>query len=156
MGVIVAMDTQQVELIGRHYLMAELLRAGLEVAVPIRDRGIDLIAYADIDARITRFVSCPIQMKATMGRSFSVASKYEARAQSAYRLRVEPSRIRSKINICPDLWRGDCRGGQPRLDEHCNRGLYTTTKPSARVVELLEPYRMTPGKWWGKITGVAK
>jgi hypothetical protein len=66
------MDTQVVELIGKNYLTAKLLRAGLEVAIPIRDRGIDLIAYADIDERLTSFVSCPIQMKAAMQRSFSL------------------------------------------------------------------------------------
>src|SRR5438876_7603876 len=50
----VRVDTQIVELIGRHHLTAELLRAGLEVATPVRDRGIDLIAYADIDKRLTK------------------------------------------------------------------------------------------------------
>ena len=55
-----AMDTQVVELIGRQYLIAELLVcAGLEVATPIRDPGIDLIAYADIDERITRLCFLP-------------------------------------------------------------------------------------------------
>lgn len=35
-------DTQLVELAGRNWLASELLRAGLEVARPERDRGIDL------------------------------------------------------------------------------------------------------------------
>lgn len=42
-------DSQVVELLGRNRLIDELLRAGLEVAVPERDRGIDLIAYLDLD-----------------------------------------------------------------------------------------------------------
>lgn len=42
-------DTQLVELAGRNWLASELLRAGLEVARPERDRGIDLIAYVDLD-----------------------------------------------------------------------------------------------------------
>ncbi|MHB2036215.1 MAG: hypothetical protein ACYCPW_05680 [Nitrososphaerales archaeon] len=41
------MDTQLVELAGRNWLTSELLKAGLEVARPERDRGIDLIAYVD-------------------------------------------------------------------------------------------------------------
>ena len=69
------MDTQLVELIGRQQLTSELPRAGLEVATPIRDRGIDLIAYSDIDERLTRFGSCPIQMKAAMAHSFSLAAR---------------------------------------------------------------------------------
>ncbi|MGA3024700.1 MAG: hypothetical protein ABSF98_08030 [Bryobacteraceae bacterium] len=40
-------DSQVVKVLGRNLLIAELLGAGLEVALPIRDRGIDLIAYAD-------------------------------------------------------------------------------------------------------------
>ncbi len=32
------------------------------------------------------------------------------------------------------------------------KGLYVTTKPSPHLVALLEPYRMTPEKWWEKIT----
>src|SRR5205085_571466 len=61
-------DGQIVELRGRNWLVGELLRAGLEVARPERDRGIDLIAYADLDAT-GRFVARPIQMKAATGRS---------------------------------------------------------------------------------------
>ena len=34
------MDTQVMELLGPNRLVTELLRAGLEIAVPIRDRGI--------------------------------------------------------------------------------------------------------------------
>ena len=41
------LDTQQIELLGRNRLVNEIIRANLEVTVPIRDRGIDMIAYAD-------------------------------------------------------------------------------------------------------------
>lgn len=39
------LDSQAVEILGKNKLINELLKAGLEVASPIRDRGIDLIAY---------------------------------------------------------------------------------------------------------------
>jgi hypothetical protein len=71
------MDSQLIEILGRNRLIDELMRAGLEVSQPIRDRGIDLIAYADLDIRISSFVACPIQMKAASGRSFSINAKYE-------------------------------------------------------------------------------
>lgn len=71
------MDTQIIELSGRHFLTGELLRSGIEVALPIRDRGIDLIAYIDIDKRVDTFISCPIQMKAASATSFSIDRKYE-------------------------------------------------------------------------------
>jgi hypothetical protein len=54
-----------------------MLRAGLEVAIPVHDRGVDLIVYIDIDESRDAFVSCPIQMKAATEASFSLAGKYE-------------------------------------------------------------------------------
>lgn len=42
-------DKNIVELAGRNWLASQLFRAGLEVARPERDRGIDLIAYLDMD-----------------------------------------------------------------------------------------------------------
>lgn len=69
-------DTQVVELIGRSRLIIELLGAGLEVAVPIRDRGVDLIVYVDLDAKAQSFIARPIQLKASSKRHFSISRKY--------------------------------------------------------------------------------
>ena len=55
-------DKQIVELLGRNRLVDELLRADLEVAIPARDRGIDLIVYADKGRGVKNFVAKPIQM----------------------------------------------------------------------------------------------
>src|ERR1700681_4201880 len=70
------LDTQLVELAGRSWLASELLRSGIEVARPERDRGVDLIAYVDRDARVGNFVACPIQMKAATNAVFSLDPKY--------------------------------------------------------------------------------
>src|SRR5262245_36602159 len=70
-------DTQVIELLGRNRLVDELLRAGLEVAFPIRDRGIDLIAYTDFGSDLEKYVARPIQMKAASQRNFSIDRKYE-------------------------------------------------------------------------------
>jgi hypothetical protein len=53
------------------------LQARLEVAVPIRDRGIDLVAYANLSASIGQFTAKPIQLKAAWERSFVIEGKYE-------------------------------------------------------------------------------
>lgn len=66
-------DTQVKGLIGRSRLIEDLLRAGLEIAVPLRDRGIDLIAYKDFES----FIARPIQVKAASARNFSIDQKYE-------------------------------------------------------------------------------
>ena len=68
-------DTQVVELIGHNLLGSELLRDGLDVAVPARDRGIDLIAYADQSSHVKSFIARPIQMKASSEASFSIDRK---------------------------------------------------------------------------------
>jgi hypothetical protein len=69
-------DTQLVEIIGRQRLISELLTAGLEIALPIRDRGVDLIAYADLRDQVVCFTGCPVQMKAALRASFSIDRKY--------------------------------------------------------------------------------
>ena len=147
------MDTQIVELIGKQYLTAALLRAGLEVAIPIRDRGVALIAYAEVDRRLTKFVSRPIQMKAAMRRSFSVNAKY-ARVRHlliAYVWELhDPSQTviyaltyQESLSIAKSLgWTSTASW---------KRGAYSTSKPSAEIVSLLKPYLMTPESWWQKI-----
>jgi hypothetical protein len=76
-----SLDTQQLELIGRSLLVGELLRDGLEVALPERDRGIDLIAYVEGDQTGVPFVARPIQMKARTAPAFtSPASTNASRA----------------------------------------------------------------------------
>ena len=37
------MDSQATEIVGRNYLVSQLVRDDLEVAKPERDRGVDLI-----------------------------------------------------------------------------------------------------------------
>ncbi len=53
-----------------------MLQANLEVALPLRDRGIDLIAFADLDTHVNSFIARPIQMKAASDKSFGIHKKY--------------------------------------------------------------------------------
>lgn len=146
------MDSQTVEIIGRNYLVSMLVSDGLEVARPERDRGVDLIAYLDLD-EVGRFVACPIQMKAATTASFSLHDKYERIAQlllvhvwyvqdpdqaCAYALRYdEAKRVADQMGwTSTDSWR---------------RGGYSTTRPSGRLKTLLAPYRMSAGCWRRKV-----
>src|SRR5688572_380270 len=70
------MDSQLLEIAGRHRLVEQLLEAGIEVSLPIRDHGIDLIAYIDLDSDSKRFLSVPIQMKAASQAIFSINQRY--------------------------------------------------------------------------------
>jgi hypothetical protein len=68
-------DTQLQEIRGRNVLVNELIRGGLEVARPERDTGIDLIAFIQ---HAEGFLACPIQLKASVKRSFIVHRKYKS------------------------------------------------------------------------------
>ena len=70
------MDKQQIGLIGKYILIANLIAANLEVAEPLRDRGIDLIAFRDgFDGG--EFDACPIQLKTATNEAFELDRKYE-------------------------------------------------------------------------------
>jgi hypothetical protein len=65
-------DPQIVELAGRNRLASELQLAGIEVARPERDHGVDLVAFLDRDS----FRARPIQLKASSRESFDVLCRY--------------------------------------------------------------------------------
>lgn len=71
----VHLDSQQVEILGRNRIKAALIEAGLEVATPERDNGIDLIAYRW--ALAGEFIARPVQIKAATTFSFGIDRKYE-------------------------------------------------------------------------------
>jgi hypothetical protein len=151
-------DTQVIELIGRNRLGSEILRDGLDVAVPARDKGIDLIAYADRSSNVKEFVARPIQMKASSEASFSIDRKYkrvtnlilayvwhihDANATVTYALEYKDA-----LRIASQCW-GRAKGNS----ESWKRGRYSTSKPSRKLRMLLEPFKISEGKWWEKVTG---
>jgi hypothetical protein len=153
-------DTQLVELAGRNWLASELLRAGLEIARPERDRGIDLIAYLDLDQASGNFLACPIQMKAATGAVFSLYPKYakfprlilayvwdigDSSLTKCFALTyVEAFAVAEKMGWTKtDSW---LTGGRNKMPG------YSTTAPSARLRELLAQFEMNPEKWRKKIT----
>jgi hypothetical protein len=64
-------DTQQVEIFGRHWLIGELVRAGLEAAEPVRDDGVDLLVSPE-DYTWTQ----PVQVKTHLDRDINVYPGY--------------------------------------------------------------------------------
>jgi hypothetical protein len=148
------MDAQLVEILGRHRLIADLLRANLEVATPARDRGIDLIAYADLGTQVTRFSACPIQLKAAIGGSFSIDHKYAKfpNLLMAYVWYLEdPAKTVTYATTYSEAVAVADAMGYTKTSSW-EKGLYVTTKPSPHLVAQLEPFRMTSEKWWEKVT----
>jgi hypothetical protein len=158
----IRVDTQLVELAGRNWLASELLRAGVEVAKPERDRGIDLIAYIDRDRRVGNFVACPIQMKAATGAIFSLYPKYakfpglllvyvwnlaDPQATKCFALTyVEALRVARRM--------GWTRTGSWLKGGRFGRRGYSTTRPSKKLRGLLVAYEITSEKWWRRISKV--
>jgi hypothetical protein len=69
----VELDAQTIALLGRDLVIDQLHRSGLEVALPRRDHGIDVIAYVD---KQRAFQALPIQVKASAGFRWVVNQKY--------------------------------------------------------------------------------
>lgn len=154
------MDTQTIEIVGQHHLAGELLRAGLEVAFPARDRGIDLIAYADIDRQVGRFVARPIQLKAASQQSFGIWTKYQKfhdlLLAFVWHLNGEEEKkppVTYALTCEEAIAIGEALGWTKTMS-WTEKGEYSTTRPSVNLREYLEPYRMTPDHWWTRITGL--
>lgn len=158
------MDVQQIEILGRQRLIEELIRAGVEVAMPIRDHGTDLVAYIDRacdspDSAATPFVAAPIQLKAATRARFSIHKKYNnisglllvyiwnvrhGVASEFYALTYgEALKVAEELGWTKtNSWRKD-------------RGKYTCTKPSVELISRLEVFKMNPKDWKAKIRVVA-
>jgi len=152
------MDTAIVELLGRNRLTDELVKAGLEVAIPVRDRGIDLIAFADLDTGSQGFVACPIQMKAASSRSFNIFKKYKKfpGLLIAYVWHVrDTEKTVSYALSYEEAVRVAEQMGYTKTSSWVDRGGYGTTRPGTRLLSLLAPYQMTPEKWRQRVLGHA-
>jgi hypothetical protein len=167
-GAMEAHDSQRTEIIGRNYLVSQLVSDGLEVARPERDRGVDLIAYLDLDEAGGGFVACPIQMKAARDRSFGIAQKYEKFNRllfahvwhastpdktEAYGLTYQEAKAVGDVMGWTAT--NSFKGMTPTAQSGGQGGSYSTNAPSAKLPAQLAPFKMGLGDWKRKITEVA-
>ena len=147
------MDSQVLEILGRNQLIGELLRARLEVSLPIRDRGIDLIAYADLNSDVQAFAARPIQMKAATNRSFGLDKKYAKfpNLLIAYVWHLDGNdkvatfalNYQEALGVISDM-------GYAKSTSW-DRGNYVNTDPGVELRERLKPYLMSSETWWERI-----
>ena len=159
-------DSQLVELAGRNWLMSQLLQAGLEVAKPERDRGVDLVVYLDLDKGVGDFIACPIQIKAASERSFGLDPKYkrfprlllvqiwhvtESHKTQAFAMTyAEAFRIARKMGWTKtDSWKTGAKSGRRGYSVH-------SISEDGKLCRLLEPYKMRPKRWKPKVIEVAR
>jgi hypothetical protein len=116
---------------------------------------VDLIAYADLDKDVRRFVARPIQMKASLRSVFAVDRKY-AKIRDlliAYVWHLEePARAVVYALTYPQAVAVAEKMGYTRTASW-RRGNYVNTRPSSRLIGLLKPYRMTSRRWWASVAG---
>lgn len=145
-----SLDTQVVEVLGRQLLVEQLLRAGIEVAEPVRDRGVDLIAYLERGEDHERFAAFPIQLKACSERAWNIDRKYAAipglilahvwYVSEPVKTVVYAMTYGEALSVAEEMKYAASPSWQ-------NGGYYATSSPSTRLVELLEVHRMSPERW---------
>lgn len=143
-------DTQRVELLGRNRLIDELLRDNLEVALPIRDRGIDLVAYVDLSDSVSTFVARPIQMKASWRRAFGIDRKYakfpDLLIAYVWQLGNAADAVTYAMDYAQSCSIAESMGWT--CTASWEKGGYSSSSPTKRLIQALEPFRMTAGSWW--------
>jgi hypothetical protein len=135
-------DPQLIEVAGKHLLISRLIAAGLEVAEPIRDKGVDLIAYSGRGD----FVARPIQLKASSNESFSLAAKYSSlshllityvwNVQTPERSEVYAMSFKQAEEILKSK-------KYDQTDSWQEKGYYFVRSAGAELKELLKPYRIS-------------
>lgn len=150
------MDSQTTEIIGTNLVVASLLRDGVEVARPERDRGIDLIAYVDLDEKGRRFVARPLQIKAATVSSFGIWRKYERFPGLllcfVWHLHDPSQSVMFCLSHAESVAIADAMGWT-RTASWTEKGGYSTTRPGAVVRSLLSPYEVTNGFWRERLRG---
>ncbi|SFI02984.1 hypothetical protein SAMN04515618_10889 [Collimonas sp. OK307] len=150
------MDTQTIEILGRNRLIDELLVAGLEVALPLRDRGIDLVAYVDLAAVVSRFAAVPIQMKVASTRAFSIDTKYAKISNLViayvWGLRAPEHAQSFALTYSEAVDIAKAMGWTETAS--WAKGAYSTSAPSKKLCELLAPYKMSPDAWRKKVSTI--
>ena len=146
-------DSQLTEIAGKHLLIAHLVKAGIEVAEPIRDKGIDLVAYRG-EQGSDDFTAWPIQLKAFSHESFSLDKKYARlpRLLIAYVWNVkDPDRSEVYALTFKEALRVMDEKGYSKSDSWTKGGRYFVRDAGPALKGLLERYRMTPEQWQEKL-----
>jgi hypothetical protein len=149
-------DSDRLELIGRGKVVDQLLRAGLGVAVPAVQGDIDLVVHTSL-ASPGSFVVCPLRVKSSATRSFSLDGRYEAVPNLihvfVWGLATDAASIyalthREAALVAEDLGYN--------LGPSWQKDLYAVQPQNRNLVELLEKHRMTPERWVEKLGAIAQ
>lgn len=141
------LDTQQVEIVGRNLLVSLFIADGIEIAEPVRDNGIDLIAYK-ATAGERRLAVVPVQLKAFTKEGFSVHAKYEkfhGIVMAYVWYSTEPLQSKVYVMTYTQAFAIAEAMGWTETKSWIEGGGYSTSYPSKQLKELLSNHRYTPG-----------
>jgi len=146
-------DSQLTEVFGKNLLIGHLIDAGLEVAEPVRDRGIDLVAYRDKEGA-TGFVARPIQLKAYSHESFGLDVKYKRIPDLliAYVWNVRTPELSEVYALTYDEALDILdKKGYSKTDSWTKGGRYFVRNAGKELREYLSQHKMTPERWLEKL-----
>ena len=139
-------DTQVREIVGRNKLVEFLLLAGVEVAIPLRDRGVDLIAYIENASCAAGFAARPIQMKCAAEQSFEISRKYDNcrglllafvwEVTGGEGIEVYLLSYRDAIKVADQM-------GYTKTTSWIGRGHYAVSRPGKQLRKLLDEHRVS-------------
>lgn len=151
------LDTQQIEIIGRNLLISIMISEDIEIAQPLRDRGVDLIAFSDLNEN-KQFHAIPIQLKTFSKRGFNLYSKYDKfpNLVLAYLwFARNPEKAKLYIMNYHEAWLIARRLGWTKTDSWIKKGSYSNSNPSKKILEELNPYLYKPGELRTMIKGLS-
>jgi hypothetical protein len=144
-------DTQLIELPARHRLIESIIAAGLDVALPVRDDGADLIVYRRKGEGV--FCARPVQLKTASKPRFAVdRNKYEPRTGliMAYVWGEDRSTIYA-LAYDPDVHEVARAMGWDQTDSWKTGGRRKkpgwSCYPTPKLLRLREPFRGTAARW---------
>ena len=143
-------DKQIVEVLGRNRLIEILLTEGVEVAIPVRDKRIDLVAYFWADPLRSRFVAAPIQMKAASKKSFVLDKKY---AETPGLLLAYVSHVNdgeeTEIFLLTyhEALKVLEQRGHAKTDTWQHKGEWSATNPTGELLDALTPFKVGRGEF---------
>jgi len=73
-----SLHAESIAILGQNRLVEQLVLGGIDIALPIRKHGVDLIAYMTPRDRSEDFISAPLRVTSSTGRAFSIDNSLES------------------------------------------------------------------------------
>jgi hypothetical protein len=140
-----------IEMLGRNHLITQLIEDRVNVAIPLWDQGVDLVAYYQGEGRL---VARPLQLKVAELSRWGVYKKYK---DIPGLLMVYVWNVKSNVQIyAMNYTEAECLlsiGPKDHAQSNSykkDKGSYHTV-PSQKLLEALKPFLMTKGRWKARL-----